>query len=265
MSSTTVLILGLVLAVTAAVRSTWSPCGWSMLSTMTPLSERSRGHRFGVTGAWFVAGAALGGLLTGSIGALGALAIRAVDPSATQVAVVVAVLLVIGATWDADLLRPSLPHHRRQVDEEWLDRFRPWVYASGFGFQIGTGLATYIMTTAVYGVIALAALTGEPLAALGIGLAFGTVRGLAVFASRGCLSFERLAAFHRRFATLATPVRLATISTQVLLAVVGGAAAWGALGGLAAAAIGALVITHAVRAGSDHISLPAEARLAAAS
>ncbi len=265
MSSTTVLILGLVLAVTAAVRSTWSPCGWSMLSTMTPLSERSRGNRFHLTGTWFVAGAALGGLLLGSIGALGALAVRAIDPSVTQIAVAATVVLAVAAAWDADLLRPALPHHRRQVDEEWLDRFRPWVYAGGFGLQIGTGLATYIMTTAVYGLIVLAALTGEPVAALGIGLAFGTTRGLAVFASRRCLSFERLAAFHRRFASLATPVRLTTISVEVLLAVATGTAAWGAAGGLAAAVVGALVIAHAVRAGSDHVSLPAEARLAAAS
>jgi len=264
-SSTTVLLLGLAIAVTAAVRSTWSPCGWSMLSTMTPLSERSRGHRFATTGGWFVAGAALGGLALGSLGALGALVVRAVDPSPTRTAVAAAVLLLVAATWDADLLRPSLPHHRRQVDEEWLDRFRPWVYAGGFGVQIGAGLATYVMTTAVYGLVALGALTGEPLAALGVGLAFGTTRGLAVFASRRCVGFERLAAFHRRFASLATPVRLTAIAVEVCLGVAAAALAGGVPAAGVAVLVGSLVLAHAARAGSDHVSLPAEARLAAAS
>jgi len=49
-------------AVVAAVRSTWSPCGLSMLATITPLAERARGHRYGVTVTWFVLGSVLGGL-----------------------------------------------------------------------------------------------------------------------------------------------------------------------------------------------------------
>jgi MFS family permease len=264
-SSTTILLLGLATAVAAAVRSTWSPCGWSMLSTITPLSERGRGHRFGPVGLWFVAGAALGGLALGALGALGTLVVAAVEPTATQAAVAAGIVLLVAATWDADLLRPALPHHRRQVDEEWLDRFRPWVYGGGFGVQIGTGLATYIMTTAVYAVVMLAALTGRPLAAFGVGLAFGTTRGLAVFASRRCTTFERLSAFHRRFASLATPVRLSTIATEVALAVVAGAFAGGTGGAVVAGLMGSLVLVHAVRAGADHTSLPAEARLAAAS
>ena len=40
-----------------------------------------------------------------------------------------------------------LPVHYRQVNERWLDQFRPWVYGAGFGWQIGAGLATYIKTS----------------------------------------------------------------------------------------------------------------------
>ena len=54
--------LGLLIALSAAVRSTWSPCGRSMLSTITPIGERARGHHFGVTASWFVLGGVLGGL-----------------------------------------------------------------------------------------------------------------------------------------------------------------------------------------------------------
>ena len=56
-----VVLAGLV-AVATAVRSTWSPCGQSMLSTMTPIAERARDHRFWVTAAWFMVGATVGGL-----------------------------------------------------------------------------------------------------------------------------------------------------------------------------------------------------------
>ena len=62
------------LAVAAAVRSTWSPCGLSMLSTVTPIAERGRGHRFWVTATWFVVGSLLGGACLGGLAALGALA-----------------------------------------------------------------------------------------------------------------------------------------------------------------------------------------------
>ena len=48
-------------ALAAAVRSTWSPCGLSMLSTITPLSEQAKGHSYRSTAAWFVLGATVGG------------------------------------------------------------------------------------------------------------------------------------------------------------------------------------------------------------
>ena len=53
--------LGVVVVVAAAVYSTWSPCGQSMLSTITPLGEQRRGARFGWTAGWFVVGALAGG------------------------------------------------------------------------------------------------------------------------------------------------------------------------------------------------------------
>jgi len=55
--------------------------------------------------------------------------------------------------------------HTRQVNDEWLARFRPWVYGAGFGWQIGVGFATYIMTGGLYLMVVLAALTGDPVVA----------------------------------------------------------------------------------------------------
>src|SRR5882762_8461854 len=54
--------LAALVALAAAVRSTWSPCGQSMLSQLTPVGEASRGYRYRTTAIWFVLGAVLGGV-----------------------------------------------------------------------------------------------------------------------------------------------------------------------------------------------------------
>ena len=58
------------------------------------------------------------------------------------------------------------PFFKRQVNEYWLGRYRAWVYGSGFGWQIGAGVTTYIMTAAVFVTVAFGALTAGPWAAL---------------------------------------------------------------------------------------------------
>lgn len=244
-------LLALVVAAAAAVRSTWSPCGLSMLSSMTPLSERSRGHRYPVTAALFLVGAVLGGLTLGLLAALGAVAVGWAGLSLTASLGAAAVVALAGAAIDAGLVGPPLPHHRRQVNELWFGRFRRWVYASGFGWQIGTGLATYIMTAAVYATVALAALTASPIVALGVGAFFGTVRGLAVLAGSRITTPERLTAFHRRFDALGQPVRWAVVAVQSAVAVVAVALAWGpfAAGALTLAAVVVSAIAVLARSG----------------
>jgi hypothetical protein len=108
-----------------------------------------------------------------------------------------------------------LPVHRRQVNERWLDQFCPWVYGAGFGWQIGTGLVTYIKTSAVYLMIVLAALTGDPLLALAIGALFGLVRGLAVLLGRTITNPAALAGFHRRFTELRPVVLGVVVAVEV--------------------------------------------------
>ncbi len=191
-----------VLAVLAAARSTWSPCGLSMLATVTPLAERARGHRYRTTAAWFIAGGLAGGATLG-LGMAGlAVAVRAVGPPVLTVAALAAAASILAAASDAPRGGFQLPVHHRQVNERWLDQFRPWVYGAGFGWQIGAGLVTYIKTTALYLTIVLGALTGRPATALAIGALFGLVRGLAVLLGRRITSAAALAAFHRRFTGL---------------------------------------------------------------
>jgi len=216
---TALIPFAVVVVAAAAVRSTWSPCGWSMLSTITPLTERARGHRFSLTATWFVTGAAFGGAALGLVGATLAWLVALADLASTSTGAIAAALLVVAALLDAKLLKPALPHHRRQVNEDWLDEFRPWVYAGGFGVQIGSGLATYIMSGGVYLVVLLGALSGRPGAAFALGLAFGITRGAAVLAGTANTTPVRLARFHQRFASATEPVRLAVAGVYAALAV----------------------------------------------
>lgn len=199
-----------VAAVVAAARSTWSPCGVSMLATVTPLAERARGHRYRSTATWFVAGGTVGGASLGLVMAALALGVRAAAPSTVVLAAIAGAGALVAAASDARLGGFHLPFHSRQVNERWLDQFRPWVYGAGFGWQIGAGLVTYIKTAALYLMIVLAALTASPATALAIGALFGLVRGLAVLLGRGITSTASLAAFHRRF-TAAGPVVLSVV------------------------------------------------------
>lgn len=188
-----------VVAVAAAARSTWSPCGLSMLATITPLAELGRGHRYRTTATWFVVGSVLGGASLGVVMALLATAVGALAPTGAELASVAVVAGAITVAADIRIGAFRLPVHHRQVNERWLDQFRPWVYGAGFGWQIGAGLATYIKTCAVYLMIVLAALTGSPEVALVVGIAFGLVRGIAVFLGRHITTSAALAGFHRRF------------------------------------------------------------------
>ena len=195
-------LLAFVVALAAAVRSTWSPCGLSMLSTITPVSERAKGHRYGATCAWFVVGATVGGLSLGGLIAGLAVVVRTVGPGPVVVGTVALVGALVVLVSDTGLAGARVPVHFRQVNERWLDAYRPWVYGAGFGFQIGTGVATYITTGAVYLMVVLGALTGDPLVALALGGAFGLVRGLAVLLTRRITTPSGLLLFHQRFTSL---------------------------------------------------------------
>jgi hypothetical protein len=212
-----------VVALVAAARSTWSPCGVSMLATVTPLAERGRGHRYRSTATWFVIGGTVGGATLGLVMAALALGVRAASPSTVAVAIVAGAGALLAAASDTRLGGFRLPFHSRQVNERWLDQFRPWVYGAGFGWQIGAGLVTYIRTAALYLMMVLAALTADPAIAVGVGVLFGLARGLAVLLGRGITSPAALAAFHRRF-TAAGPVVLAVVVTCELAVAVAFAA-----------------------------------------
>ncbi|MGI8665290.1 MAG: hypothetical protein ACR2N4_04570 [Jatrophihabitans sp.] len=237
----------LIVTAAAAVRGTWSPCGLSMVSAINPLSERGRGNRYPLTVAWFIAGSVAGGLLLGGCAAVPAWLLRVLpDPAALLVAAL-GCLVTIAA--DRRVGGFALPSHPRQVNERWLMQYRRWLYASGFGFQIGTGFATYIMTAATYLLVFLAGLGGSPAFALLTGLVFGLVRGAAVLLSWRCRTPEALRALHRRLD------RADPWSLRMVLAGQGLAGVWlaAAGGGWPAALVAGVAVTALVGSGRSQI------------
>jgi hypothetical protein len=163
-----------------------------MLASITPLGERGRRSRWGMTVTAFVVGAtAAGALLGAAAGALGSAA-----PVGWRARLAVLAVALIAAV-ALDLLR-AVPGPRRQVNERWLDEFRGWVYGAGFGAQLGLGVTTVVSSAATYVAILAAFLTGGVgRGALVLGC-FGLVRGLTPLAAAHVRRPDQLIAMHAR-------------------------------------------------------------------
>ena len=189
-----------------------------MLSSIHPLGERAKDNRFAVTATFFVVGSLVGGVTTGALVGLGALALGAVLTDAA--AVLLASLVVLGAAV-AEWRGVALPCLHRQVDEDWLTRYRGWVYGIGFGFQLGAGVTTYITSAAVYAALGSALLVGSPVGSILIMGAFGLARGLSIVPARALTSPERLRSFFRRLHATAPTAQRVSWLTLVIVAVAG--------------------------------------------
>ncbi|MEO8693962.1 MAG: hypothetical protein ABI658_10630 [Acidimicrobiales bacterium] len=218
-------VLATVVAAAAAARSTWSPCGQSMLSQINPVAEAGRGRRFRRTAGWFITGAVLGGLTLGGVAAALAAIVDATALGHRRALAVAAVAALAAAAVDSRVFGFGPPFIRRQVNEDWLSKYRPWVYGGGFGWQIGVGFTTYVMTAAVPLLVVFATLSARPWVALILGGLFGLARGLTVLLSAPLRTQSDLYAFHRRFAEGGEFTRQAVIVTQLAVAV---CAAWAA-------------------------------------
>ncbi|MBV9661689.1 MAG: hypothetical protein JO337_11085 [Acidimicrobiales bacterium] len=238
-------LLGVLTATAGAARSTYSPCGLSMLSSITPFGERSRRHRYCATASWFVAGAVAGGITLGAV-ASGLAAVAAViAPPRDVIAAAGAGLALLTVAIDGGCFGEALPVVRRQVDDSWLAKYRPWLYGAGFGWQIGVGFATYVMTASVALILVLAALSTSPIGALVVGISFGLARGLTVFLTARSDSPAGLRVLHARLDSFGPAVRWGVVGVESGVVVVLLVAATGAvpplwLGGLMVGAAGAL-------------------------
>ena len=180
-----------------------------MLTSINPLGQRGRGHRWGPAASLRTAASVSGGLTTGlALGAVGSLLDLPLRVGAA--ACLLAIVL--------DLLG-RVPSGRRQVDEDWLSRYRMWVYSSGFGWQLGTGVVTIVTSAATYAWLALLVVAGLPWALVG-GAVFGLVRALPMLLVRSADSPDALRALARRLEAGRRAAHWATVSVLGAAAVV---------------------------------------------
>jgi hypothetical protein len=211
------ILIGCLLAVVGALRAAWSPCGLSMLSSLTPVGERSRGFSWRVTASAYAIGAIAAATLTGAgLGALGSLLPGATGWRTTALLATVVVALAI----DATPLRRRLPLARGQVNEDWMARYRGWVYGFGYGARLGIGFTTLVACAAVYATVVSEVLVGSALAGALIGFVFGAVKALSLLPARAGRDHASLAALHRTLARLDSPVARTVVAGELLACLV---------------------------------------------
>lgn len=185
-----------------------------MLGSITPLGERARHSRWGITvGALVIAATLAGALFGGGLGALGAL--LGVEGSQIALAVLGAALLIAVAL-DLGLGGLRIPTLDRQVDDRWLYEYRGWVTGAGFGFQLGLGVVTVVTTALTYVTFIAAALSGSAAIGALIGGLYGGVRGLSALGSARVDSTERLVRMEDRLHRWEAPARRALLALQAL-------------------------------------------------
>jgi presenilin-like A22 family membrane protease len=190
-----------------------------MLTSISPLGERARHNRWGVTaGAYVIGSVGAAAVIGAALGALGALAGAPLAVRAALLAAGAVVALLV----DTGLI--PLPTIRRQVDEDWLNRYRGWVYGAGFGGQLGAGVVTIVTTATVYLVLLAELVAGSVGAGAIIGAAFGALRAAPLLTGGQVRDYSQLVARHRRLIALAPASRRATwtvtaVAAAVLIAV----------------------------------------------
>jgi sulfite exporter TauE/SafE len=183
-----------------------------MLASITPLGERGRRRRWAVTAPAYVLGSILGGLAVGVLaGAAGRLLLAVVDLGTTARLALLLVALVGALLLDLRAGGRRVPGPRRQVNEDWLEVYREWVYGAGFGLQLGAAVLTQVATAAVWVMLLAAALTGSVIGGAVIGVVFGAVRSVPVLLTARVRTPAALRALHARAAAWERPASLLTV------------------------------------------------------
>jgi hypothetical protein len=165
-----------------------------VLASITPLGERSRQSHWTITVTAFALSATAAGAAAGALlGAVGTLLPGHPGGHGRTAVIALALLAAIAL----DLSATAVPGPRRQVDERWLDRYRGWVYGSGYGSQLGLGVITVVTSAATYVTLLCALLAGPGTGAL-IGGVYGALRGLTPLLAAGVRTPVQLGALHAR-------------------------------------------------------------------
>jgi hypothetical protein len=180
-----------------------------MLASIHPLGERARHNRWGLTvtahtlGSWAGAVAVFG--LAAALGMVVDVPAALAAPAA-----------LIAAAFDLRALRGrAVPGPRRQVNEDWLNRYRGWVYGAGFGLQLGSAVSTIVTSAAVYLALVLTAVVGDLGAGVLVGSVYGLGRALPLWSARAVQQPEHLVVFHVHRGRAAWPVQLWSLAGLV--------------------------------------------------
>lgn len=166
----------------------------------------------------FLAGSTAGGAALGAaLGLIGA-SVPGLRESAGLRLWVLAGLIALGAALDLRASGLGLPTVHRQVNEDWLHRYRGWVYGVGFGFQLGLGVVTVVTVSAVYTAMAAALLAGSPAAGAAIGAVFGLLRASTSFSVARVRRPDQLAAVDVRLRAWDAPARRLALGLEMALA-----------------------------------------------
>ena len=163
-----IVTIGLVvLAFAGGLLSTWSPCGYSSLSTLRPAGA------YGVRSVmrWTPAlvmhavGYGMGALLLG--GVLGLAAVALPFEGYTGWAVVVLGAVAVG--YGLDQLRLFVmpyPQRKAQVPHDARARYPMWIIGLLYGFSLGLNFLTYVRTPTLYIIVGAAVIGGSLMHAL---------------------------------------------------------------------------------------------------
>lgn len=192
-----------------------------MLASITPLGERGRNRRWGHTVTFYVVGAVLGGATRGlALGGLGSLVPLSMRPSTSTTALILGALLAFAAVIEARWVRVPVPGIARQVNEDWLDKYRGWVIGFGFGYQLGLAVVVYITSISLWLVFVAEFLTFSPIGGLALGALFGLIRTVPLLATFRVRTPHQLRSAHALLDRSARPVERLVAATCGLAAVV---------------------------------------------
>jgi MFS family permease len=158
--------------------------------------------------ALFTVGLTVGGLLSATV--LGLLSgLSTPVPLSWRYAVIVLVA-VLGLLRETGLVTIRLPQNARQIGQDVLQRNRRGVFQ--FGFELGTGVRTYVSATAPYVLATALFLAGQQLrVALLAGFGFGIGRALTPLVRRAAGDGDRWDA------DLRIRLRMITVGGSVVL------------------------------------------------
>ena len=166
-----------------------------------------------MTATAFAVGAiGTGGLAGAALGTIGSL----LPGGSAWRGLALSVVLATMVLFDATPLRGRLPSSRRQVNEDWLARYRGWVYGIGFGAQLGVGVATIVTSAAIYATFAATLLCASPAIGALIGATFGTVRALSLVPGHAAQDRDALVELHRQLGRVELNVRRAVSLLELL-------------------------------------------------